>query len=178
MSQGSIESKLRELNKQPGHRYNPPASAERVDELEFVIGCSLPEDYRNFLLSYADGGSNGYDWLVSTEEQLRLYIEQDKNSRIRKPFPFSLEHAMAFEAGEERTLELSQEVWHGREFGPSGLDGTLVIQHSGYSGSAYLIVRGDLFGRVCFTGDRIAGIYPAASFSEWLLSDEWSYSSE
>ena len=175
MNQIELGRKIEDWIQEYGHQYNPPVSPARLAELEFVIGCTLPVDYRRFLLNIADGGTNGYDALVSTSEQLEIYLGDQANLRVSLPFPFTVEHARLFASGDEHKLVLPPEIWDGNRFGADGLNGTIVIQHSGYVGNVYLVVMGELFGRVCYTGDGVAGIYPMASFTEWLVSDEWSY---
>lgn len=175
MSHIDVRERLEEWSQEYGHSYHPPASPEQIEELEFVLGASLPSDYREFVLNCADGGTNGYDVLVPSKEQVEHYLDEDRNARLRRSFPFNQEHASILGKGEEAQLDLPIAVWDGKQFGKDGLDGTLVIQHSGYVGSSYLIVRGELAGRICYTGYGIAGIHPFESFTEWLRSEEWSY---
>ncbi|MEM7559800.1 MAG: SMI1/KNR4 family protein [Planctomycetota bacterium] len=175
MSHIDIRQRLEEWSQEYGHSYHPPASSEQIEELEFVLGTTLPSDYREFVLNCADGGTNGYDVLVSSKEQIEHYLDEARNIRLRRAFPFTLQQAKALAESDEAQLDLPKAVWDGKQFGEDGLDGTLVIQHNGYVGSSYLIVRGELAGRICFTGDGIAGIHPFESFTEWLVCDEWSY---
>jgi hypothetical protein len=69
------------------YRLNPPLSPDRVEQIETLIGCPLPEQYRRFVTEFADGGA-GPDYGVIPLELL-LKPDQDRSwmSDLAQPFP-------------------------------------------------------------------------------------------
>lgn len=70
------------------HKYelNPPASLRDIENFEWAIGISLPEDYRNFLLQAGDGGAGPFYGLFSiarVQGWLGWDVEPDKTPYLR-----------------------------------------------------------------------------------------------
>lgn len=73
-------------------QWNPPMSAEMVQNFEMQHGIILPEDYKRFLMTVADGGTQPFYGLNS------LRGEKDTNEEdqpdLQKKFPYTVRNPL------------------------------------------------------------------------------------
>jgi hypothetical protein len=70
------------------HQYvvNPPLSWRKLCKIESLVGSTLPEDYRVFLLYWGDGGAGpGYSLYDATFAIHRTVNSEE--ATLNKPFP-------------------------------------------------------------------------------------------
>lgn len=95
-----IMQKMKKLNeKQPQYdiglfppQWNPPVSEEMVANFEMQNGIQLPEDYKKFLITVADGGTQPFYGLYA------LFGENDIDAEskpvLQKKFPYTVKNPL------------------------------------------------------------------------------------
>jgi uncharacterized protein (TIGR02996 family) len=68
------------------YRLNPPLDAARLEQIEALIRCRLPEQYRRFVTEFADGGA-GPDYGIRPLAPLLEDANPDRLAPLRRPFP-------------------------------------------------------------------------------------------
>ena len=114
------------------HRYqlNPCLTEDEVQAFERRSNVILPDDYRQFLLQFGNGGAGpGYG-------MLKLLSKNQDCSHLGKPFPYESPADILLENGE---LEF---------------DGTLPLADYGCGMVALLVITGKEWGKVWLTGDE------------------------
>lgn len=145
-----------------GHKYRPKAvSVDEIKEFELVIGCDLPEDYRQFLLEVGSGVGPYYGLWPFDEIRQELNLiyedyEEEYNVRARTCDPFELEES-AFAQGQSWELKNAVTV-----DAPKNPGGFLPICSQGCEYLTVMVVSGALRGKV-FETSAFASIH-----SEWL----------
>jgi hypothetical protein len=152
----------------PSHQYAlpPVLSEDAIREFEGARGVRLPEDYRLFLRTIANGGAGPYYGLETLETAA-------VPCKPGEPFPFVPPEASAplDEAGVWRRLERTGTVYVGGEAASRWEDddrsGTLEICHQGCAIFSYLAVNGP--GRGTIWDGNCEGLHPTEkTFREWF----------
>jgi hypothetical protein len=169
-SQISLAERYRELAKRDRkfeifgaekHKYRPKkVSVGEIKEFELVIGCGLPEDYREFLLRIGSGVGPYYGlWSFDNiREELNSIYEDyhdEYEVRARPCDPFELEEsAFAPQASEPKKAVFVD--------APKNPGGFLPICHQGCEYLTVMVLSGTLRGKV-FETSAFASIN-----SQWL----------
>jgi len=129
------------------HHYKPmKVSDNEIKEFELVIGCELPEDYRQFLLDVGTGvgpyyGLWSFDNIRKELNSIYEDYRDEYNVRARPCDPFELEEtAFLTESSDNKKAILVD--------APKGPGGFLPICHEGCEYLTVMVVSGALRGRV------------------------------
>jgi hypothetical protein len=175
------------------HRYKPTrVTIDEIIEFELVIGCALPEDYRQFLLEVGSGVGPYYGlWAFDNirKELSSIYEDyrDEYDARARPCDPFELEESVF-------TAQPSKPEEGVFVDAPKNPGGFLPICHQGCEYLTVMVLSGALRGKVFETSafasinsqwisaTRPPGLVPRAektnalaklskcpSFSEWFL---------
>jgi hypothetical protein len=143
------------------HKYRPKkVSVDEIKEFELVIGCDLPEDYRELLLRVGSGVGPYYGlWSFDNiREELNSIYEDyydEYKVRARPCDPFELEEsAFAPKASEPKTAVFAD--------APKNPGGFLPICHQGCEYLTVMVLSGTLRGTVFETSAF------ASTNSQWL----------
>ena len=148
--------------------WNKPIKEEKVSKFEEKYGIKLPEDYRRFITTVADGGSQPFYGFYSLSESRRA--DYSDNMDISGKFPCTVKKPLDI-------YRLSDEEYEGLEDHHSGF---LFLCHEGCGMYSILVVNSDdkdTYGTVWyydFAND--AGMFPLINpdtkktmdFLDWL----------
>ena len=145
------------------HKYrHKKVSVDEIKEFELVIGCDLPEDYRQFLLDVGTGVGPYYGlWSFDEirEELNSIYedYQDEYNVRARPCDPFELEESMF---STRISLKDDSEMMDA----PRNPGGFLPICHQGCEYLSVLVMSGMLRGQI-FETSAFASIH-----SQWMTA--------
>ena len=130
-----------------GHRYKPTkVSIDEIKEFELVMGCELPEGYRDFLLRVGSGVGRYYGlWSFDkVREELNSIYEDYRDEydvRARPCDPFELEESAFTETRPQDEKGVFVDA-------PKNPGGFLPICHQGCEYLNVMVLSGALRGRV------------------------------
>lgn len=151
-----IMQKMKKLNKkQPYYdigcfppQWNPPISEEMVETFEQQNGIRLPEDYRRFLTTVADGGTQPFYGLYSLLGEKNT--DEDNLPVLQKKFPYTVKNPLyVLELPEDEY----QEFFESEETFAKINAGFVLLCHEGCNMYSILIVNSDdadTYGTVWF----------------------------
>jgi hypothetical protein len=164
----------------------PPLPEAELNEFEKTNGVVLPEEYREFLLRFGNGGR----WPVLMQPPFEgggpnAWRSWDiRPGAISEPFPHTYgwndpsgEPVYSEELDGDPEFERQEREWQHRYFSPALLNGAIPLQDNGCARYTWLVVTGPLVGGVWFDSrvDRL-GFYPITNcdglqvqFLDWML---------
>ncbi|MCR6489728.1 SMI1/KNR4 family protein [Amycolatopsis sp. OK19-0408] len=149
------------------YRLGPPLPRAELAEFEARHGVTLPEDYRDFLLTVGGHGAGPYYGLYSLGAPECPDEDEWRAGFLSTPFP----HTSGWNRAEHHPVD--NEIPDDRYFDQRWITGSLNVAHFGCGAYFRLVVAGPERGRVWFD-DRASdgGISPSdLHFREWYL--EW-----
>jgi hypothetical protein len=111
------------------YRLNPPMASERVEEVEGLIGCQLPKQYRRFVTEFADGGAGPDYGIIPLERLLKPGRDRSWMASCAVPFPAP------------KTVAQMREMDHDPP-------GKLMVSEIGCGGHHWLVIAGSQRGFV------------------------------
>jgi len=69
------------------YRLHPPLAPEWVVQIESLMGCRLPEQYRRFVTEFADGGAGPEYGILPLERLLKPHQDRSWMAELARPFP-------------------------------------------------------------------------------------------
>jgi hypothetical protein len=69
------------------YRLNPPMTPDRVEQVEGLIGCRLPEQYRRFVTEFAEGGAGPDYGIFPLGRLLNPGRDRSWMASVAQPFP-------------------------------------------------------------------------------------------
>ncbi len=166
-----LTARLLEKAQQANLRLQPPATEAEVAAFESESGIDLPADYRDFLVSVANGGY-GPCRLVALERWADCYwiSKTSLSKHLQQPClitPDAEDHEDQWL--DKLGIEDLDGKWDREEWDP--MFGSMAVAEIGCGLFFSLVVNGPFYGRVFSWGDS-AGNPPVfveqASFGEWM----------
>ncbi|MGB4774828.1 MAG: SMI1/KNR4 family protein [Daejeonella sp.] len=165
-----------------GHKYkfNPPIPLAELDEFEKKHQITLPEEYKLYLSTIANGGTGPYYGLYSMEkgiEEAEIYSTLE-NESIKNPFtsdfPYSNQQTKNFidyyysclEDGEDDEIEYLDI--------PDEFTGAIFLSEYGCGWSYLLVIKGGQAGKVWYHGENLSPCFDTNkqwTFLDWY--EEW-----
>ncbi|WP_199199600.1 SMI1/KNR4 family protein [Amycolatopsis sp. CA-128772] len=149
------------------YRLGPPKPEAELEEFETRHGVTLPEDYRDFLLTAGEQGAGPYYGLYSLGAPECPFEDEWRPGFLSAPFP----HTSAWNRAEHHPAE--NEIPDALYEDQRWIAGSLKLCHFGCGAYFRLVVTGPERGRLWFD-DRGSdgGISPVGTgFREWY--SEW-----
>jgi hypothetical protein len=81
------------------YRLNPPLRPDRVEQVETLIRCRLPQQYRQFVTDFADGGAGPGYGIFPLERLLKPGQDRSWMADLAQPFPAPTTVAVMREIG-------------------------------------------------------------------------------
>ena len=151
-------------------KWNPPLKEQVVKQYEKENGILLPQDYRRFIITVADGGTQPFYGLYPLMGKLPSY---EKRAAVYKKFPYTIRTPL-------NIAKLSEEAYHALFETQEADAGYILLCQEGCGMRSILIVNTEdkeTYGTVWFYDlCNDAGIYPLVhpithqtmSFLDWL----------
>jgi len=151
-------------------RVRPPIAESEVAKFEAEFGVPLPEDYRDFLIHIANGGSEPCRLVPLAGWSWSYWIDNPKPSMVSEPCIITPETCSHGEYWVEHANVPDWEArWDRNEWSP--MVGTIAIAEIGCGLFFSMIMTGPFRGRIFSWGDHALlppYVYPETSFSEWF----------
>lgn len=151
-------------------RVNRPIAEADVARFESESGVAIPDDYRDFLLQVANGGTEPCRLVPLAGWCWSYWIDDPKPKMVAEPCVVS---PNAYEQGEHWLEKINVPEWESRwdnnEWDP--MVGTIAIAEIGCGLFFSMIMNGSFRGRIFSWGDHAFKppyVYPEASFGEWF----------
>ena len=164
------------------HRYlNTPVCERDIATCEQQLSCTLPEDFRRFLMEVGHGAGPYYgvwDLQPSVEwlQHLAAELATEEGIEVRPTLPFPLTGQDLREI-ERKVREQSKFPWAAAKYPAHGC---LPICHQGCTFWSVLVLKGEFAGKVWDVGNHTAhhGQWYPAPRPPGLLFRDWSQRKE
>ena len=178
----AIASKTSSLASRYSLEMNPPIAVEEVIEIENQYNIKLPDEYRAFITTIANGGFGPDFGLLSLQDSLKYFHNVKQDERLERDFlkiPFT--HTSTYNFDEDPyILELGEKCDRGK-IPESECDrvydyliaGTMAISTEGCGYYRFIVITGPTRDQVWFNADVSDGGYIPLnlSFLDWY--EKW-----
>lgn len=166
-----------------GHQYkfNPTISIAELAKFEKKFQVQLPEEYKTYLTTIANGGIGPYYGLYPFSKGMEEAIDYStaENTPVQDPFkldfPYSNQQTKAFIKHHFKCVKDGND--EGIEYleVPDELTGVIFLAEYGCGGSYLLVIKGEQAGTIWFHGDFMCPCFDQKgkqwSFLDWY--EDW-----